>query len=826
MPISSQKHRKKGRVPGTRSTAFAQLEAVLERAAALQAAGRREEAIQHLEANLARLGGYASLRAALATAYGEAGRYRDAAVQARLAIEMDPRQPDYYLLAAVAYLSAGYYTFAHRARQHWLRTLPSGPLLPEMRLLEEDYEKGEREIADRYALRSAKDAEEAGYLLDEGRWALDRHAWADSLRFSQKAAALVPGWPPPRNNASAALYYLRRYEDAIREAQAVLHECDPNNLHALANLVRYYVITADSAKANRCADRLAALPSPEDPTEVIKQIEGLSFLDRDADIGRLAAELHKRLRDLPHEVYVHWGIALANSGRRKEALKHLRQAAEAGEKSALLETSLEALEQGRIGPGDADHYPQTHFSDLISGEVLEEIAKQIDRDAKADWRDERAWAELLRRNPQLPLGAGRMLYEEPESAPAMIMLLATLPSTAAVETLHTYATGPAGSQEDRMHALDALQEIGALAPDAAVEMWIDGQQQTIRLTKQEISEEFRPDYPQKAADLYDQALDAQRSGRLDDAERLYEATLKVAPNFKEACNNLATIYYQRGEDDRADAYLVQALQIDPLYPFPVCGRALQALARDDVEGAKAWLQPLHEVRQWHPLGFVFFQKTLARVAIAEKDYKAARQHLEMAQQFGEDPDIGKMLASLTILDGLHGFGDWWRDRADNYRRRRQKAPLASDPTLEECFSLLTKGDMTGIRRTLRLGSVSSLKKGELGAYLMGALRDEDFLSGVIDELNDAARAALEDLLDHGGVMDWQAFSAAHGDDLGESPYLEYHAEEMKTVMGRLRTRGLLFEGTADGRLIVAIPRELRPLLRVILVEAQPSPGSG
>jgi tetratricopeptide (TPR) repeat protein len=826
MPVSSHKNRKKGRVPGSRSTSLAQLEAVLERAEGLQTTGRQDEAIQVLEANLARLGGYAPLRAALAVTYGEVGRYRDAAVQARLALEMDPRRPDYYLLAALAHFSAGYYTFAHRARQQWLRTSPAGPLVTEMRQLEDDYEHGSREIMTRYRLRSVKDAEEAGYLLDEGRWALDRNDWSDALRFSQKAAALVPGWPPPRNNASTALYCLRRYDEAIRGAEAVLHECDPDNLHALANLVRYYAITNESDRANRCAERLVAMSPREDLTDVIKQIEGLAFLDRDANISRIAAEAHKRFRDLPPEIHVHWGVALANSGQRREALKHLRLAQEAGDKSALLETTLEAMEQGQPGPGIADHFPQTHYSDLMGREVLEEMAEVAERDAKAGQQDKRAWAELLRRNPKLPLVAGRMLYETPDAAPAMIEVLANLPSPTAVEALRAFATGRAGSEEDRIHALQALQEIGALAPGTAVEMWIDGQQHTIRLTKQEISEEFAPEYPPKAADLYQEALAAHHNGHADDAERLYEAMLEVAPNAKEAYNNLATIYYERGEPERADAFLDKALEIDPLYPFPVCARALQALARDDAEAAKAWLQPLLEVRQWHPLGFAFFQKTMARVAIAEQDYKAARQHLKMAEQLGEDPDISKMLAWLTMMDGIHGYGDWWRERADDYRLRRQKAALASDPTLEECFGLLTKSDMTGIRHTLRLGGVSALKKGELGVYLMETLRDEDFLAGVVGGLNDTERAALDDLLDRGGVMDWQAFSEAHGDDLGESPYLEYHAEEMKTVMGRLRTRGLLFEGTADGALIVAIPRELRPPLRSILKQIQPSRGSG
>ena len=35
-------------------------------------------------------------------------------------------------------------------------------------------------------------------------------------------------------------------------------------------------------------------------------------------------------------------------------------------------------------------------------------------------------------------------------------------------------------------------------------------------------------------------------------------------------------------------------------------------------------------------------------------------------------------------------------------------------------------------------------------------------------------------------------------------------------MGRLRARALLFEGTADGTLIVAVPREMRAPLAALL----------
>ena len=113
-----------------------------------------------------------------------------------------------------------------------------------------------------------------------------------------------------------------------------------------------------------------------------------------------------------------------------------------------------------------------------------------------------------------------------------------------------------------------------------------------------------------------------------------------------------------------------------------------------------------------------------------------------------------------------------------------------------------------------------MKKAELRERLINYLTTPEFLAHVVEELSEAERAALQDLLDHGGVMDWQAFADVHGHDLEESPYLEFHAEQLETVMGRLRAHALLFEGTANGQLIVAIPRELRPLLRQALEKAK------
>jgi hypothetical protein len=127
--------------------------------------------------------------------------------------------------------------------------------------------------------------------------------------------------------------------------------------------------------------------------------------------------------------------------------------------------------------------------------------------------------------------------------------------------------------------------------------------------------------------------------------------------------------------------------------------------------------------------------------------------------------------------------------------------------------------MTGIRQVLKLQSVSGHKKAELRQYLMDVISDPDRLADIVADLNDTERAAPRDLLDHGGVMGYEEFTQAYGAE-EERSYLEYHATSMKSVMGRLRARGLLFAGTADNRVVVATPRELRPLLRQALEQAR------
>ena len=335
-------------------------------------------------------------------------------------------------------------------------------------------------------------------------------------------------------------------------------------------------------------------------------------------------------------------------------------------------------------------------------------------------------------------------------------------------------------------------------------------------TAKTLVQQMLDEYPDSVTATILMGIIAGRTGEPANAIRAFKRALELDKRSSEAYNNLAAIYSQRGDQDRVNEFLDKALAIDPLYPFPLTGRALQALTRGDVAAAKDLLKPLAKVRKWHPLGAAIYHKTLARIALYEQDYDAAQRHVDVAKKFNEDDSEIPALETRIGLGRLSKAGDWFKDYDERSRQRRLRKPLSADPTLADCLGLLSKGDMLGICRVVDSGGPSSaIKVAALRQHLWDRLTGAGFVEGLVADLNDREQAALRDLLARGGIMPRAAFTATYGGE-DERPYLEYHAATMVSVPGRLRARGLLFEGTSAGQVIVAIPRELRPLVAAAL----------
>lgn len=821
----ARKRRKRKRKDRRRTrAAVLRREVVLQEAEKLFLDGQFEEALQLLDRHTLRLQNDFRFHTLRAEILRDLGHHIEAAQAVARAQALAPNDPHVLLTASMAYLAAAFFSLAAEARRRWFRTAsPEHPAYALQQRIEEEYRAASRKLQTQFDAPDVETVERAALELDRGRWALTHGRWEDALQHSHTAAELLPRWPPPRNNLSMALFQLGRPYEAIAEAEQVL-ELDADNVPALANLIRFHHALGDQDEVARYAERLAALPLADDDGHVIRQLEGLTvggYYENVIHLLRAAQRKHKDLHPLG-ELYA--GIAAANLGKWREAMRHLQRAKQQRLEHPLLEPTWMAVLQKRPGPGNMDHYPALHYSELAPKALVLAASRIFEREHRLGRRDEKAWSELLKRYPQAVTVAKQLLYlhTEPEMVESTIEWLAGMRTPEAIQVLKEFTFGQRGDEEARMHGLRTLQELGVIEPGAEVEVWVGGEQRQVRVQHLEITEDIpRPDYPPAAWRAYEKAVAAHQAGDYKKAEREYRHMLKHAPNAKEAYNNLAVLYSAQGKHKEAEEYLDRALEIDPLYAYPRITRAIRALAQQDIEAAEKWLQPLNERTRWHPVEYGYYLKALARLAIAKGEYDSAESSLKLATELNPDDEEAKELlqrleTARPLLEVSELWKVRWRGTADRYRRRRQRKPVPTDPTLRDALNTLTKGDLTGIRHVLGIQGISGLKKAELQAYFHDLLQDADFLHDVVAELREEERAALRDVLTHGGVMDWHTFAERHGHDLEESPYLQYHAAEMKTVMGRLRARALLYEGTAEGRLIIFIPREMRGPLRKIL----------
>lgn len=376
-------------------------------------------------------------------------------------------------------------------------------------------------------------------------------------------------------------------------------------------------------------------------------------------------------------------------------------------------------------------------------------------------------------------------------------------------TVWPAAASPTRPDEERVFALHQLQAAGGLPEAGGMTMWLDGAVREVQPLTLEIDDEPFG-YAEAALDHYEAAQAAHRADRLDAAVAEYEAALALEPRCKEAHHNLAVIYAGRGNQEAAHRHLDQALAIDSAYAFPLCARALQAASAGDMEGARRWLKPLSERRRWRLLELQQYLMTMVRLAVDEKQFDEARKHLAILQELApHDPHV----AELELVVRVASLGDdanaWFRESDERFRQRRQKKSLPADPTLADCLRHLSGDDMTAIAEVLGLGPVYKYKANERRAFLAQALLDPDTIRRAIGELNDAERSALADLLAAGGSIPRADFVRTYGDDSEERPYMLYHAKLYKSVLGRLRARGLIYEGAIDAVQVVVVPRELR-----------------
>ncbi len=786
----------------------------LQEAQRLMDRDRPEEVIELLEPLLSTHRKNADLHILLGSAHGMAGDLWQAAIHLQRAEHLDPaveiRPPP-----ALLYTQLGLFGLALQGLRKVRQRVGDNRTIDDVQLatqLAEDYVANVAKVME----VSREKVQRGLVFFDLASLALHDESFARCLKFSRQALKLLGDFSPALNNLSTALFYSGRPRQALETARGVL-EREPENVHALANLIRFLAWAGEEGEARAYWERLRGL-KPIDQGQLMVMAEAAAAVEDDRavyDLLKGSVEEDPDVTSLRGQFML--AVAAANLGLG-EAEKRLKSLAPEFEHARDI---LEAVRAGRPGLGWASRFSYFSLFDVLPTKDLLAFFTLLERKGGMEpGRFRRQLKQFAKRFPQVVMVGEKMLMEQ-QDPEAGIALLVDIGTPEAYKILREFGLGRAGDDRARLLALMALCEAGQIAADEPVRVWLEGEwrEVVLGLYRLEEQEEGLP-YAERAIRLLEEALEALDEGNDDEAERLLLEVVALEPRAKEAYNNLGAIYARREEHERAKEMMRKALEIDPHYVMPRCNLAIYMLSEGDVDGAEQWIAPLWERTTMRPIDMALLSFVSAQIHWERREFDAVRASLEMALQ--AIPEYEPAMDLLEHLEGLEKIKSGMermlresRRRAGVKRRRLQDQLTSPDHSLEECLSIYTKDALTAIGRNVILeGGWSTLRKAELLRRIVLALGEERTLRWILHGLEAEAREALAQVLAAGGSMAWETFAAAWDHDLEEWRDWKYYPPG--TVMGSLRSHGLMVEATVDGELVVMVPRELRGPLQELL----------
>jgi tetratricopeptide (TPR) repeat protein len=531
--------------------------------------------------------------------------------------KLSPRDPGVQTLLASGYSLAGYPALALKTLRAFLSL---GLDVPDLDRLEE-----QRSLMEE-ALKEHGNDLELFARQDEARYAISQGRFKQLEKIARDTLKLYPNDAPTRNNLSIAYFQQGRAEKAAETALVVIDDY-PENVHALANLIRYLLALGRAQEAGSLAARLKNSKAQGfDRWE--KTLEGLSLLGDFEGVLEVFEQCPKARRTAP--LYHLAAVAQARRGEWKLARKNWHQALRLNPRQDLAEANLEnsklpAKERHGAWPFEMSHW-------LGSSQLMDEVGRALSNN--------KLMSTLADRVPYLRNIIPIVLERAGPNCVRLTVGLALASSNLEVrKLLMPFALGKYGSDEIRLKALLGCQGAG-LAPQETVRFWSEGEWRETMLMDYDITwEPIGEPYPKRVEKIASRAFETLNEGRLDEAEKLYNQCLEMVPDTPEFLNNLAIIYDSRGEHDRVTQTFEAIHRSHPEYSRAVIGLASTAITAGRLEEARDYMVLLQEKSRFHVSEFALFCEVQIRLSTAEGDRRAADRWRESWERLeAQDPD--------------------------------------------------------------------------------------------------------------------------------------------------------------------------------------------
>lgn len=629
-----------------------QLHEKLDQAGDLAARKRYAEAINLLESLLRRHPAHDDILTELVNVSLDAGdqeRYLQYIAQLS---KLRRDDPDIMLGLAGSYLQNTYPVMATRVFREFVSRWPDHPRAADARATLASLEQ---RLANMLTEAGLPPDEDIGALHEEAR---ARMSWGDYAGAQQAGRELLkrhPGFVPALNNISMAQMAEGNLTQAINTAQQALH-LDPENYHALSNLVRFMCMTGRMDEAKRYADRLRT--TTRDVYDAwLRKLEAFSFLGDDEAVAQTFAEAGRSRsfgEQLGHKPLVFHlaAAAICRRGDEKTARALWNKALRISPGLAMARENLDDL---RNPPGKR-HGPWAFTMQYwISAQMAADINAILSPAARGRHSEKalsRAGQRLVQKHPELNVIVPVLLERgDPAGCQLAMRLAAIIRTPEMLSALRTFMLGQRGSDALRLEASRLLSEAGA-APTGTVRMWLKGEWQDIVSMGFSISTEPAVSVPhsREVAQMLVDAVHATHNGQFDRAEELLKQALQIEPESPDLLNNLAAVYSMtnRGEETRKMVFDLHRRFPDYLFGIT---NAAQLLARDGrPEEAERMLNPLLERKEFHVNEFSALCQAQIEMWLAKGKPEGARTWLEMWEQV--DPDHRMLKAQRERLERM------------------------------------------------------------------------------------------------------------------------------------------------------------------------------
>jgi len=556
-------------------------------------------------------------------------------------LRLHPDDPGVTLALAGAYVYAGRMVLAMRTFQRFIEcwpdhdeinyalgTLPTVSSIAKQRIVEADFTGDD-------AFELAELHEESLSLLDQGDYKAARATIEQILKRR-------PGLDSAYNNLSLIAMGENKLEEAMEIAEGVLRR-DDCNVHALANMIRFLVMSGQPEKARIYADRLKAIDLPIADVW-IKKAEALSFLGDDSGVLEILPEVEEEKRRFPlppaAAMVFHFAAVATlrlrpfDKAAEKEANRLWEHAEELLAGLELAEANLEDLQT----PIDERHGPWPfHLQDWVRREVVYELEDELqfvsddDRPALV-----RVGKRFLAQHPDLKHIVPILLERGDPAGRSIAISVATIGQIPELlSALRNFALGRNGPDLFRIRSTQVLLETGYLEPGPH-KMWIKGQWDESLLMGVMIDGEPIKNVGKKAEPLVNQALHLLRAGDGKKAEAVIRQALLIEPENPMLINNLIKSIELQGRRREVEEMAEDLYKRFPDYLFGRTNIAILAIQKGDLDRASECLKLLYSRKRMHFSEYGAFASAQIELALASGDRKLAKQWFENWERI--DPD--------------------------------------------------------------------------------------------------------------------------------------------------------------------------------------------